>query len=144
MAAVEHPATSMNGGNVNFTYGSRENNDDAFEAATLQDEVRGFPLTYFELGEYRKTMTKGSFVALFTCTKLKMSVTTGCKNPPSQNCEMHGKYDCKRAQNQCIYVSIYLCVYLCVYFLQNCCVKGLNELLYACKSSSHVLDGRSI
>ena len=38
MAAVEHPATSMNG-NVNFTIGQHDDNDDAFEAATLQDEV---------------------------------------------------------------------------------------------------------
>ena len=43
MAAVE-PATSMNG-NVNFNFGENDNNDDAFEAATLQDEVRFFVLT---------------------------------------------------------------------------------------------------
>ena len=45
MAAVE-PATSMNG-NVNFNFGENDNNDDAFEAATLQDEVRFFVLTNF-------------------------------------------------------------------------------------------------
>lgn len=45
MAAVE-PVTSMNG-NVNFNFGENDNNDDAFEAATLQDEVRFFVLMNF-------------------------------------------------------------------------------------------------
>ena len=48
MAAVEHPATSMNG-NINFTIGQHDDNDDAFEAATLQDEVNIFQLAIFHL-----------------------------------------------------------------------------------------------
>ncbi len=46
MAAVEHPATSMNG-NINFPFREDENNDDAFESGNLQDEVCIFVLVYF-------------------------------------------------------------------------------------------------
>ena len=38
MAAVQHPTSSMNG-DIKFTIGAEADSDDAFEAATLQDEV---------------------------------------------------------------------------------------------------------
>lgn len=44
MAAIA--STSMNGVQ-NFTFGENDSNDDAFEAATLQDEVRIYVMTIF-------------------------------------------------------------------------------------------------
>ena len=38
MAAVQHPTSSMNG-DIKFTIGADADSDEAFEAATLQDEV---------------------------------------------------------------------------------------------------------
>ena len=47
MAAYIHQTASMNGNHVNFGFGENDNNDDPFEAATLQDEVRIYVMNNF-------------------------------------------------------------------------------------------------
>lgn len=52
MAAVHQPTTSMNG-DIQFTIGTEVNEDDAFEPATLQDEV----IFYLYAGSYVPTIS---------------------------------------------------------------------------------------